>query len=617
MGSVAENTFRPRTFHMRPSAIRRSIPPTSEPFSYRLLWVADKCYLYDPLRHEPSHCNQHWDSARARASQRPMTHQVIYECPDGPPFPVDWADDDLAHSSWRWDQVHNPTPLTPLAQDLIALKRQGMYRGGEATGRPFYEERMYANGYGFSRSLEGDPAATDHFQKLAERDFQLRVDHLTDLWESTYRPETEALTTSIMAWAGKDDSLLDLLSRYDQIENAWRRCGELHTISTGLAGVAMREFDEFCREKFGDQGTHIAVGSVSGMPNMSVESGKALWELSRQAANRPTVADLLRMQTPEAFLYNLDGVSEGPAFRQDLTRFLGIWGQRNESYYEIGFPAWSEDPEFVISIISTYLDAPEEQNPSVLHERAVQVRKARTEDVKSRLTSRDDVDEFLIGQRRAQQHTVLMEDHNYYIDQRAYTSLRTPHLAIGVRMVAAGAIDQADDVFYLHIGEIKTHIIRPDQTYQSLVAERRANREKWMHVLPPPMIGGDAPVFPNSGRPRSHEHDSESPPTIKGLPASAGTVTGTARVILTLDQSDRLKPGDILVTYATAPPWTPLFAIAGGVVTDAGGPLAHCAVVAREYGIPAIVGAPGATSIVKDGVKIRVDGVTGVVTIEP
>ncbi|MDP6272855.1 MAG: hypothetical protein QGI84_02505, partial [Dehalococcoidia bacterium] len=62
-----------------------------------------------------------------------MTHQVIYECPDGPPFPVDWADDDLAHSSWRWDQVHNPTPLTPLAQDLIALKRQGMYRGGEAT----------------------------------------------------------------------------------------------------------------------------------------------------------------------------------------------------------------------------------------------------------------------------------------------------------------------------------------------------------------------------------------------------------------------------------------------------------------------------------------------------
>jgi pyruvate,water dikinase len=138
-----------------------------------------------------------------------------------------------------------------------------------------------------------------------------------------------------------------------------------------------------------------------------------------------------------------------------------------------------------------------------------------------------------------------------------------------------------------------------------------------MHVLPPPMIGGDAPVFPNSGRPRSHEHDSESPPTIKGLPASAGTVTGTARVILTLDQSDRLKPGDILVTYATAPPWTPLFAIAGGVVTDAGGPLAHCAVVAREYGIPAIVGAPGATSIVKDGVKIRVDGVTGVVTIEP
>ena len=541
-----------------------------------------------------------------------MTSQVVYESPDGTPFPVEWAHADLVRDPWRWDQVHNPTPLTPLAQDLIAVKRQGMYRGGDATGRPFHEERMYANGYGFSRRLEGNPESAEQARELAARDFGERIDRLIDLWESNYLPETEVLTRLIQNWASPGDSLLDLLRRYDQIEIAWRRCGELHTLSTGLAGVAMRQFDEFCRDKFGDEGTRIAVESVSGMPNMSVKSGVALWELSREAANRPAVADLLRSHSTEEFLSRLDEVAEGPAFRRHLDQFLDVWGQRNESYYEVGYLTWREDPEFGLSMIRTYIDTPEDRNPTVRHQRAIETRIARTEDVRSRLTDPAELDEFLIGQRRAQQHTVLMEDHNYFIDQRAYTSLRTPHQSIGARLVEAGALDHADDVFYLHVAEIKEHADHPDRKYQALIAGRREDRQKWMYVLPPAVIGGDAPLAAST-------HTVETEPariaTIQGLAASAGTVTGTARVILSLDEASHLLPGDILVTYATAPPWTPLFAIAGGIVTDAGGPLAHCAVVAREYGIPAVVGTTKATSTIKDGMTISVDGATGLVTI--
>jgi pyruvate,water dikinase len=542
-----------------------------------------------------------------------MTPQVVYESPDGTPFPVGWAHADLARDQWRWDQVHNPTPLTPLAQDLIAVKRQGMYRGGEVTGRPFYEERMYANGYGFSRRLEDDPESPSRSQELAVRDSEERIDRLIDLWESSYLPETEALTRLIQEWASPSDSLVDLLRRYDQIEKAWRRCGELHTLSTGLAGVAMRQFNEFCRGKFGDEGTRIAVESISGMPNMSVKSGEALWELSREAVGRPAVADLLRSHPSEEFLFNLDEVTEGPAFKRELNQFLKVWGQRNESYYEVGYSTWREDPEFVLSVLRTYIDSTEDQNPTVRHRRAVETRIARTEDVKSRLTDLAGLDEFLIGQRRAQQHTVLMEDHNYFIDQRAYTSLRTPHQAIGARLVEAGALDNADDVFYLHVAEIKEHADHPDRKYQALIAKRWVDRAKWMHVLPPAVIGGDAPLATSSNTVRSETDNTAS---IQGLAASAGTVTGTARVILSLDQASRLSPGDILVTYATAPPWTPLFAIAGGVVTDAGGPLAHCAVVAREYGIPAVVGTTNATAAIKDGTTISVDGTSGLVIIQ-
>ena len=541
-----------------------------------------------------------------------MTQQVVYQSPNGTPFPVDWAHIDLARDQWSWDQVHNPTPLTPLAQDLITVKRQGMYRGGHVTGRPFHEERMYANGYGFSRRLKVDPESAEKYQGLAARDSEERSDRLVDLWESSYLPETEALTRQIQEWAAPNDSLLDLLSRYDQIEIAWRRCGELHTLSTGLAGVVMRQFDEFCRNKFGDEGTRIAVESISGMPNMSVKSAVALWELSREAVNRPSVADLLRSHSTQEFLANLDEVAEGPVFRCQLTEFLETWGQRNESYYEVGYLTWREDPDVVVSIIRTYIDVAEDQNPSVLHKRAVASRIARTEDVESRLSDPTVLGEFLIGQRRARQHTVLMEDHNYFIDQRAYTSLRSPHQAIGTLLLEAGALDDTDDIFYLHINEIKEHANHPGRKYQSLITQRREDRQKWMHVLPPSVIGGDATL---ATPPLAGESKPVRIATIQGLAASAGAVTGIARLILSLGEASRLSPGDILVTYATAPPWTPLFAIAGGVVTDAGGPLAHCAVVAREYGIPAVVGATKATSTIKDGMTISVNGTTGLVTI--
>jgi phosphoenolpyruvate synthase/pyruvate phosphate dikinase len=108
---------------------------------------------------------------------------------------------------------------------------------------------------------------------------------------------------------------------------------------------------------------------------------------------------------------------------------------------------------------------------------------------------------------------------------------------------------------------------------------------------------------------------SDVPGILKGHAGSPGKVTGTARVILSLDHAERMNQGDILVTDTTAPPWTPLFATAGGIVTDTGGILSHCAVVAREYRIPAVVGTGGGTAIIKDGQLIEVDGDAGAVRI--
>jgi pyruvate,water dikinase len=104
---------------------------------------------------------------------------------------------------------------------------------------------------------------------------------------------------------------------------------------------------------------------------------------------------------------------------------------------------------------------------------------------------------------------------------------------------------------------------------------------------------------------------------VTGHPCSAGVVTGIARIIPTLDDAGKLQPGDILVCRMTMPAWTPLFGLAGAVVADSGGPLSHCAIVAREYGIPCVAGTVNGTAVLRDGMRVRVDGNAGIVTVVP
>ena len=158
----------------------------------------------------------------------------------------------------------------------------------------------------------------------------------------------------------------------------------------------------------------------------------------------------------------------------------------------------------------------------------------------------------------------------------------------------------------------------------SVVIERQAELEKWANVPAPEWLGMDyGPPPPNPlvsalgrffGWDPVPESDIESGILI-GTSGSAGKVTGTARVIIRLADAGRLNEGDILVTSTRSPPWTPLFATSGGIVTDTGGALSHCAIVAREYEIPAAVGVRMATAVIKDGDQIEVDGDTGTVRI--
>jgi pyruvate,water dikinase len=226
------------------------------------------------------------------------------------------------------------------------------------------------------------------------------------------------------------------------------------------------------------------------------------------------------------------------------------------------------------------------------------------------------------------QGAFLQEEHNFYIDQRGMALLRLFYLRVGQRFVDAGLIEETGDIFLLTVEEIHRVVGREFMTSKeqlgALIRERRNELVSARMIAPPPFVGDPPSGPPPTSNPMERAmvrffggppQQAEDSNQIKGNSGSRGVVTGIARVARTLEEAKDLRPGEILVATTTMPAWTPLFGVAAAVVTETGGPLSHCAIVAREYAIPAVVGAHGATHRIQTGQTITVDGSSGIVTL--
>lgn len=213
----------------------------------------------------------------------------------------------------------------------------------------------------------------------------------------------------------------------------------------------------------------------------------------------------------------------------------------------------------------------------------------------------------------------------------AWPTLREATLRIGSQLVELSCIDRPDDVFFLERDEIEAALAGARTALGAQVAERRARRESQRTLSPPLAIGkpsgpfrqmaavseryraAPAPVADTD--PDHHPRAGADRVSVLGLPTAPGIASGPARIVRDLDDFDKVQPGDVLVAPVTAPAWTPLFTLAAAVVTDGGSVFAHASVVAREYGIPAVVAAEHATSSFRDGDIVTVDGETGMVSV--
>jgi len=320
----------------------------------------------------------------------------------------------------------------------------------------------------------------------------------------------------------------------------------------------------------------------------------------------------------------LEEFAAGRAFLTGLSRHLAEYGHRTTNW-GLSTPSFIEDPRPVLKVLKDYVGQPDSADPNRELQRLVAEREAAVAEARERLQGYPApvVAQFEAMLEAAQVGLRLTEDHGFYIDAYAVSLARELLSEIGQRLAAAAVVGHPEDVLMLRGDEIREalrDITRSEM--HARVAERRTHLSRYAEVEPPAKLGtmpaGPPPESPFTrlgakftGVPAGPSE----PGVVRGASGSGGTATGVARVVRSLADAARVKPGEILVAETTAPPWTPLFGVAAAVVTDTGGILSHSAVVAREYGIPAVVGASSATTAIADGDVVEVDGDAGTVRI--
>lgn len=350
---------------------------------------------------------------------------------------------------------------------------------------------------------------------------------------------------------------------------------------------------------------------LRGLPhNVTTEMDLELWALARNVRADAEASAVLRDATPAALARRYATGDLPGKLQRGLAEFLSRHGHHAVAEIDLGMPRWSDDPTYVLGVLANYLrlDDPD-QAPDVQFSRSARAAEATVSSVVARVRRRGRLRGAAVrfALSRVRELAGLRETHKDYL-VLVLAHVRAQLAIVGGELVQAGVLAEADDVFFLDLAQARAAVAGADM--RAVVAGRREDYERELRRRQVPRV-----MLSDGTQPELLAGSDQLPGgQLIGTPASAGTVTGPARVILD-PVGAHLEPGEILVTPSTDPGWTPLFLTAGGLVMEMGGANSHGAVVAREYGIPAVVGVPDATVRISTGQQITVQGATGLIEL--
>ncbi|MEU0110950.1 rifamycin-inactivating phosphotransferase [Streptomyces sp. NPDC006251] len=524
-------------------------------------------------------------------------------------------------------------PMKPLGLSMWQLTAMAPMH--EAGGRLFVDvTRRLATPAGRAGLLDlvgrGDPLVRDALETVLERgDF---VPSLPDQGPAGPPPgrapapiETDpALVTELVERSQASIAALrrDIRTKsgpalFDFLVEAFaehkRVLGDPLSMQVIMAGMeATWWLNDKLREWLGEKNAADTL-TLSAPGNITSEMGLDLLDVADVIRPHPHVVAFLQGVEDDDFLDELPKLPGGTEARDAIEAYLDRYGMRCAGEIDITRPRWSERPGMLVPAILDNVRNFESGAARRRFEQGLQEARKKEQDVLSRLRALPD------GDRKADEAKRMIDRVRTFIGYREYPKYdivsryfvyKQALLEEAERLVRAGVLAEREDVFYLTFQEFH-EAVRSQRVDDRLIRQRADAFRSYQALTPPRVLTSDGEAVDGAYR-----RDDVPDGALVGLAVSAGTIEGRARVVLDMAQAD-LQAGDILVTAYTDPSWSPLFVGIAGLVTEVGGLMTHGAVIAREYGLPAVVGVHQATRLIRDGQRIRVHGSDGYVELLP
>ena len=536
--------------------------------------------------------------------------------PPPPDFPVTWDDPAEAEWTWDWDDMHMPYALRPLAADYIRTLGAGFNTCYEVFGG--FPQRWHVrivNAYAYFAYVDHLPA--DVVKANTERWVTVmreRADVTEPWWSKEVVPELRVLERQIREVAVEDLSGPDLADAWASAWAAVGRMWQLHFMAILGPYQILDDLADLYEAHVPDAQPGDALRLIQGTEHVLLDVAMATERLAAMvAANSELSAIVAGVAEGRATMDALAAAPDGAALRDEISAFLAEHGHLGQAVDDLAQPSWGEEPAIFLAELAKRAARPTPGSAD-RRRRLEALARAQADEVRARLGSAPDVlarFEGLLALARS--IGPLTEVHNYWIDRLAQARIRALAMRVGARLAAHGVLEIAEDVLYLHRDEVGGLLQAPTDA-RALVQARRAEHAR-QAASPPPRTIGRPPTAPEPSRFDGPRLTSDDPRIILGTGASAGIVRGTARLTFQPSEFARIQAGDIIVCPSSNPSWVPVFEIAGGLVTNTGGVLSHAAVVAREFGLPAVVGTGDATTRIADGQMLEIDGTLGIVRL--
>ncbi len=549
------------------------------------------------------------------------------------PFEFDEVADLQKYDAWFLDGTHSVPPWTPMfGWSWINYCRHGMMWAAQKLSLPTCKgwDWRLRNGGGYLAVLVvDDPEEIAAREKVFRKEIEPFIDHYDEIWAESLA-ELQGYYRELRAFDIEGSTNIELLDHLEDAFRLNRRMWEIHFYFMYVVFGVYMLFEAMMKQMFDmDDSTPEFHTLLTGFDNKVFQVDKTLWSFGKKAEEMG-LRDVFMSNTPDQVEEVLKTSEAGREWLAEFREFLGEDGWRAQRMSEFINPTWIEDPTPAFMSVRQFMNKGGDFDLERERARLSSARETAEAELLAKIPEEQRA-WFTKLLRLAQRSGGFSEEHNHWLDLYTHALVRRALVGWGNRLVEADVMDQVDDVFFLIPDEIRRVALTPEwHDLRGIVADRRAEWARWAELENPPMILRDGVTVDDAMGIMIRSNDPVvlkvvvgtfpvAKPELKadlyGVCGSPGIAEGRARLVMGDADLINVEEGDILVAPTTYPSWTAVFALLGGVVVDRGASLSHAAIVGREYGIPVVMNVFEGTKVVKDGMRIRIDGNMGTVTI--